>query len=59
MKTQVWLWPIELAAHLEGCDLSAKGATQLEPGATPQGVRLFGIRAALKARFNYFNATRM
>jgi hypothetical protein len=36
MKIQVWLCLIELAADLRGCDVSAEGARQLEPGAPPQ-----------------------
>ena len=36
MKTGSWLDPIKVAADSEDCHLSANGARQREPGATPQ-----------------------
>jgi len=55
MKTGFWLEVVELAAH----ELIAErqSAPQLQPGATPQEIGA-PDRAALKARFNHFNATR-
>jgi hypothetical protein len=57
MKTGSWLEVIKLAAHLEDCHLNAKGARQLEPGATPQELDFTGSVSAESA-IQRSNATR-
>ena len=49
MKIGSWLEVIELAAVLEDCHLSAKGARQLEPGATRQELDCSGSGSAESA----------